>query len=57
MLPAPSAQRAADADRARTADALTEHFAAGRLTVEEHARRTDAAYGASTARRAPDGEG
>jgi DNA-binding CsgD family transcriptional regulator len=48
MLPAPSAQRAADADRAVTADALAEHFAAGRLTVEEHARRTDAAYEAAT---------
>jgi DNA-binding CsgD family transcriptional regulator len=48
MLPAPSAQRAADADRARTADALAEHFAAGRLTADEHARRTDAAYDAAT---------
>jgi DNA-binding CsgD family transcriptional regulator len=48
MLPAPSAQRAADADRARIADALAEHFAAGRLSVEEHARRTDAAYEATT---------
>jgi DNA-binding CsgD family transcriptional regulator len=41
-------QRAADADRERAASALAHHLADGRITVDEHARRTDAAYRART---------
>jgi signal recognition particle GTPase len=38
--------RASDADRDRTAAALREHLAAGRLTIEEFDERLDKAYAA-----------
>jgi hypothetical protein len=40
--------RASDADRDRTAAALREHLAAGRLTTEEFGERLDQAYAAKT---------
>ncbi len=40
--------RASDADRDRVAAALREHYAAGRLTVEEFRERLDKAYAAKT---------
>jgi hypothetical protein len=40
--------RASDADRDRVADALREHLAAGRLTVEEFDERLDRAFAAKT---------
>jgi hypothetical protein len=40
--------RASDADRDRTAAALREHLAAGRLTTEEFGERLDKAYAAKT---------
>ena len=40
--------RASDADRDRTAAALREHLAAGRLTTEEFDERLDKAYAAKT---------
>jgi DUF1707 SHOCT-like domain len=40
--------RASDADRDRTAAALREHFAAGRLTAGEFDERLDKAYAAKT---------
>jgi Domain of unknown function (DUF1707) len=40
--------RASDADRDRTAAALREHLAAGRLTIEEFDKRLDKAYAAKT---------
>jgi Domain of unknown function (DUF1707) len=40
--------RACDADRDRTAAALCEHLAAGRLTVEEFDERLDQAFAAKT---------
>jgi hypothetical protein len=40
--------RASDADRDRTAAALREHLAAGRLTTEEFEERLDEAYAAKT---------
>ena len=40
--------RASDADRDRTAAALREHLAAGRLTIEEFDERLDQAYAAKT---------
>jgi hypothetical protein len=40
--------RASDADRDRTAAALREHMAAGRLTTEEFDERLDKAYAAKT---------
>jgi Domain of unknown function (DUF1707) len=40
--------RASDADRDRTAAALREHLAAGRLTIEEFDQRLDQAYAAKT---------
>jgi len=40
--------RASDADRDRTATALREHMAAGRLTLEEFNERLDKAYSAKT---------
>jgi len=43
-----SATRASDADRERLAEALREHFAAGRLGAEELGERLDATYKAST---------
>ena len=42
--------RASDAEREQAADALREHYAAGRLTAEEFGERLDAVYAASTAR-------
>ncbi|MEU5684161.1 DUF1707 SHOCT-like domain-containing protein [Streptomyces venezuelae] len=44
----PSALRASDADRDRTADILREALAEGRLTAEEHAERIDGVYRAKT---------
>jgi len=41
--------RASDAEREQAADALREHYAAGRLTAEEFGERLDAVYAASTA--------
>jgi hypothetical protein len=46
----PSHLRASDADRERAAEALREHFAAGRLSEEELGERVDAAYRATTMR-------
>ncbi|MFJ4676322.1 MULTISPECIES: DUF1707 domain-containing protein [unclassified Kitasatospora] len=40
--------RASDADRERVADLLRDAYAEGRLTVDEHAERIEAAYGART---------
>jgi hypothetical protein len=40
--------RASDEDRSRTAAALGEHYAAGRLTLEEFHERLDKAYAATT---------
>ncbi len=40
--------RASDADRERVADLLRDAYAEGRLDVEEHAERIEAAYGAKT---------
>jgi len=40
--------RASDADRDRTAGALREHLAAGRLTTEEFDQRLDQAFAAKT---------
>ncbi len=40
--------RASDADRNRSADALSAHYAAGRLTLEEFQQRLDQAYAATT---------
>jgi hypothetical protein len=40
--------RASDEDRSRTADALGEHYAAGRLTLEEFHERLDQVYAATT---------
>ena len=40
--------RASDADRDRTAAALREHLAAGRLTIQEFDQRLDQAYTAKT---------
>ena len=40
--------RASDEDRSRTAAALGEHYAAGRLTLEEFQERLDQAYAAKT---------
>lgn len=44
----PSALRASDADRDRTADILREALAEGRLTAEEHSERIDGVYRAKT---------
>jgi len=41
--------RASDAEREQAADALREHYAAGRLSAEEFGERLDAVYAASTA--------
>ncbi|WP_371503392.1 DUF1707 domain-containing protein [Kitasatospora sp. NBC_00374] len=49
--PAPVAEadlRASDADRERVAELLRDAYAEGRLTVEEHSERIEAAYGART---------
>jgi DUF1707 SHOCT-like domain len=40
--------RASDEDRSRTAAALGEHYAAGRLTLEEFQERLDKIYAAMT---------
>ena len=40
--------RASDEDRSRTAAALGEHYAAGRLTLEEFQERLDEVYAATT---------
>ena len=40
--------RASDEDRGRTAAALGEHYAAGRLTLEEFQERLDKTYAATT---------
>lgn len=40
--------RASDADRERIAELLRDAYAEGRLTVEEHSERIEAAYGART---------
>jgi hypothetical protein len=45
---APSALRASDAERERTATLLRDHAAAGRLTPEELDERLDGAYAART---------
>lgn len=42
--------RIGDADRDRAAADLAEHYAAGRLSVEEHGERLDAIWTARTAR-------
>ncbi len=44
----PAGMRASDAERELTADALREHFAAGRLDTDELAQRIDAVYAART---------
>lgn len=40
--------RASDEDRSRTAAALGEHYAAGRLTLDEFQERLDGVYAATT---------
>jgi hypothetical protein len=40
--------RASDADRDRSAAALSGHYAAGRLTLEEFQERLDRAFAAKT---------
>lgn len=40
--------RIGDAEREAAADRLTEHYAAGRLTLEEHAERLDRTWAART---------
>lgn len=48
---APAAEaelRASDADRERIAELLRDAYADGRLTVDEHSERIEAAYGAKT---------
>lgn len=40
--------RCADADRERVVEELREHYAAGRLTLEEFQERSDTAYAAKT---------
>ncbi|GAA4862805.1 DUF1707 SHOCT-like domain-containing protein [Kitasatospora terrestris] len=40
--------RCSDADRERVAELLRDAYAEGRLTVDEHAERIEAAYGAKT---------
>src|SRR5690348_9811638 len=40
--------RCSDADRERVADLLRDAYAEGRLTVEEHSERIEAAYAAKT---------
>jgi hypothetical protein len=40
--------RASDAEREQAADALREHYAAGRLSAEELSERLDSAYRATT---------
>ncbi|MFF2041312.1 DUF1707 domain-containing protein [Kitasatospora sp. NPDC058170] len=50
-VPAPVAEaemRASDADRERVAELLRDAYAEGRLNVDEHAERIEAAYGAKT---------
>jgi Domain of unknown function (DUF1707) len=47
-MPGDAKIRASDADRDRTAAALREHLAAGRLTIEEFDERLDRAYAAKT---------
>ena len=47
-MPGDAKIRASDADRDRTAAALREHLAAGRLTIEEFGERLDRAYAAKT---------
>jgi hypothetical protein len=42
--------RASDAEREQAADALREHYAAGRLSAEEFDERLDGAYQAATVR-------
>ncbi|MEV6211072.1 DUF1707 SHOCT-like domain-containing protein [Kitasatospora sp. NPDC051914] len=51
VLSAPVAEadlRCSDADRERVADLLRDAYAEGRLTVEEHSERIEAAYAAKT---------
>jgi Domain of unknown function (DUF1707) len=47
-MPNNAKTRASDADRDRTAAALREHLASGRLTIEEFDQRLDQAYAAKT---------
>ena len=44
----PDGLRLSDAERDQAVAALGEHYAAGRLTAEEHSDRTDRAYAART---------
>jgi hypothetical protein len=44
----PAGPRASDADRERFASELHEHFAEGRLSLEEMQRRLDLAFAAET---------
>jgi hypothetical protein len=44
----PNGPRASDADRERFATELHEHFAEGRLSLDEMQRRLDLAYSAET---------
>jgi hypothetical protein len=45
----PGRIRASDADREQVAEALREHFAAGRLSEDELSDRIDAVYKSATA--------
>jgi hypothetical protein len=47
-MPSSTRTRASDADRDRTAAALREHLAAGRLTAEEFNQRLDQVFAAKT---------
>jgi Domain of unknown function (DUF1707) len=49
-MAAPGDWRVGTADRDKAAEALAEHFAAGRLTVAEFQSRLDTVYAATTAR-------
>ena len=46
--PAEAELRASDADREKIAELLRDAYAEGRLTVDEHAERIEAAYSAKT---------
>ena len=47
-MPDPRSLRASDADRQRVADALGQAYADGRLTLQEHTDRVNAAWAAKT---------
>ncbi len=56
-MPSDPRIRASDADRDRAAEALREHHATGRLTVEEFQERLDRVYAAKTLGELDDADG